>query len=128
MPLGGKSNIQYPGAADGGTIRCVTAKILITGHQGQLGRALGEACRERGIPADSRDLDTLDIRDRNAVRQWITAARPTVVVNCAAMTAVDRCETEIDAAVTHLLLDACRRQQQADVPRKLRTTDPPQLS
>ena len=33
------------------------------------------------------------------MRQWITAARPTVVVNCAAMTAVDRCETEIDAAM-----------------------------
>jgi dTDP-4-dehydrorhamnose reductase len=77
----------------------VTAKILITGHRGQLGRALGEACRGRGIAVDGRDLETLDIRDQHAVRQWITNAQPTAVVNCAAMTAVDQCETEIDAAM-----------------------------
>jgi dTDP-4-dehydrorhamnose reductase len=77
----------------------VTAKILITGYRGQLGRALDEACRGRGIAVDGRDLDTLDICDGDAVRRWITTARPTAVVNCAAMTAVDRCESEIDAAM-----------------------------
>jgi dTDP-4-dehydrorhamnose reductase len=72
--------------------------ILITGSHGQLGRALAAACASRGIACEGRDIDTLDIRDAHAVRRWIVDARPSVVVNSAAFTAVDDCETNEEPA------------------------------
>jgi dTDP-4-dehydrorhamnose reductase len=73
-------------------------KTLITGAHGQLGRALTAACAVRGIQHEGRDIDTLDICDASAVRQWIVGARPSVVVNTAAFTAVDACEDNEELA------------------------------
>lgn len=67
--------------------------ILVTGSYGQLGCAVLAAAEIRGLEAEGRDLDTLDITSRQAVDEWIVAARPRLVVNCAAFTAVDDCET-----------------------------------
>jgi dTDP-4-dehydrorhamnose reductase len=75
------------------------AKILITGVHGQLGRALAATCMARGIDFEGRDIDTIDISDAAAVSAWIEAARPTNVVNCAALTAVDDCESDEAAAM-----------------------------
>jgi len=87
--------------------------LLVTGSYGQLGRAVVAAAAGRGMTVEGRDLDTLDITDGAAVGRWIGASRPRAVVNCAAYTAVDDCEThEADAtminatAVGHLA-DAC---------------------
>jgi len=84
-------------------------QLLVTGSHGQLGRAVLQAAEARGLPAQGRDLDTLDITDPAAVSAWIGEARPQAVINCAAYTAVDDCEThEADAlavngtAVGHL--------------------------
>jgi len=74
--------------------------ILITGVHGQLGRALAAACGDRGLNYEGRDIDTLDIRNPRAVDNWITAAQPSTVVNCAAFTAVDDCETNEGLALT----------------------------
>lgn len=73
-------------------------RILITGSHGQLGRTLAAACASRGIPCEGRDIDTLDICDARAVRRWIADDRPSVVVNSAAYTAVDDCETNEETA------------------------------
>jgi dTDP-4-dehydrorhamnose reductase len=73
--------------------------ILVTGSYGQLGRAVMAETEKRGITADGRDLDTLDITDRLAVSEWIGANRPSTVVNCAAFTAVDECESREDEAL-----------------------------
>ncbi len=67
--------------------------ILITGVHGQLGRALAAICEDRGRKHEGRDIDTLDIRDPQAVDSWILAAQPSTVINCAAFTAVDDCES-----------------------------------
>lgn len=67
-------------------------QILVTGALGQLGRALTAECGARGLSFEGRDIDTLDICDAAAVRNWIVGARPSVVVNAAAFTAVDECE------------------------------------
>ena len=67
--------------------------LLITGAHGQLGRALAAVAADRGLSCEGRDVDTLDIRDAAAVHNWIAAARPAAVINCAAMTAVDDCES-----------------------------------
>jgi dTDP-4-dehydrorhamnose reductase len=64
-------------------------RFFVTGSRGQLGTALG-----RAIPKESfvgTDLPELDIRDAEAVRSAIAAARPDLVIHCAAMTDVDGC-------------------------------------
>ena len=66
--------------------------LLVTGSYGQLGKAVLTEAEARAIPAEGRDVDTIDITDREAVTSLITELRPRIVVNCAAYTAVDDCE------------------------------------
>jgi dTDP-4-dehydrorhamnose reductase len=73
--------------------------VLITGSSGQLGRAVAKECANRGIGHEGRDIDTLDIGNGGAVSEWIESAQPTDVINCAAHTAVDDCETDEQAAL-----------------------------
>jgi len=91
------------------------AGLLITGVHGQLGRALEIEAGRRSLSSTGRDVDTLDITDRDAVLAWIEAERPATVVNAAAFTAVDDCEAHEDealavngTAVGHLA-DACNQ-------------------
>jgi dTDP-4-dehydrorhamnose reductase len=72
-------------------------RILITGSRGQLGLAL-QACAPSGWTVQGVDVDTLDITDAVAVREAVAAFAPDAIINCAAYTAVDRAETEADAA------------------------------
>jgi len=84
--------------------------ILITGANGQLGneltKILGEGTSELGgLPlfyAQSKvvsvDVDELDITDLPAVLSFFALHKPSLVFNCAAMTNVDGCETNEDAA------------------------------
>ena len=89
------------------------AELVITGIYGQLGQAFARAASGRGQMVVGRDIDTLDIRDREAVRRLIDDARPRAVINCAAMTAVDACEgdeaqaTEINGSAVANLAAAC---------------------
>ncbi len=90
-----------------------THKILITGSNGQLGRALTETCANRNIDFEGRDIDTLDISDAEAVTRWIEVSTPSTIINCAAYTAVDDCETdeqsalEINGTAVGVLAAAC---------------------
>ena len=68
--------------------------LLITGVHGQLGRALERQARLRGLTVAGHDLDTLDIRDPAAVAELFGRLEPSTLVNCAAFTAVDACETD----------------------------------
>jgi dTDP-4-dehydrorhamnose reductase len=89
--------------------------LAVTGSLGQLGRAVLDAAAARHMPAEGRDIDTIDITDRDAVSRWLNDLQPWAVVNCAAYTAVDDCEIHEDnaravnaTAVGHLA-DACNR-------------------
>lgn len=73
--------------------------IVITGVFGQLGSALLKETGVRNISATGRDMDTLDIRDGAAVQDFFDEVRPKTVVNCAAYTAVDDCESHEDDAM-----------------------------
>jgi len=68
--------------------------LLIAGVYGQLGRALDQLASRRGLSVAGCDLDSLDIRDAAAVSELIGRLEPRVVINCAAFTAVDDCETD----------------------------------
>ena len=72
-------------------------KILITGGKGMLGRTL-----QRELGADNEivvaDLPEWDITDDAAFTSQTLAAKPDVIVHCAAMTKVDDCEAKRDLA------------------------------
>lgn len=72
-------------------------KIFLTGKQGMLARAIAEvlASREQIIGASHSEAD---ITDEKQMRQILEAARPDVVVNAAAFTDVDACETQKELA------------------------------
>jgi dTDP-4-dehydrorhamnose reductase len=76
--------------------------LLVLGAQGLLGRELVEHLRQtrdqthHGVVA--WDLEDLDIRDREAVMDAIGHLKPNVVINAAAYTDVDACETDVELA------------------------------
>lgn len=71
-------------------------KILITGGKGMLGRTL--ARHLDGHQVLTVDLEDFDLTNPTATRAAVRAANPDIIVHCAAMTAVDKCETERDLA------------------------------
>jgi dTDP-4-dehydrorhamnose reductase len=72
-------------------------KIIITGSYGQLGNEMRVALRKHAnLEACFTDIDTLDICDKSAVEQFFKAEKPDCIVNCAAYTAVDKAENDVD--------------------------------
>lgn len=72
-------------------------KVLITGAGGQVGRMLLET-RPAGFEAIACTHADLDIGVGEAVRDCVRRHRPAVIINAAAYTAVDKAESEPDAA------------------------------
>ena len=72
--------------------------LLVLGATGQVGFELVSAARASGRAAIGLSHRELDIRDRGAVAAAVENHRPALVVNAAAYTAVDRAESEPDAA------------------------------
>lgn len=74
-------------------------KILITGAYGQLGNEIKElAGNHHDWNFLFTDADTLDITNESAIEAFFAENQPDVVINCAAYTAVDKAETEWEAA------------------------------
>ena len=75
------------------------ANILVTGANGQLGseiRALSSHLKHQFIFTDVDELDLTDIID---IQQFFTGKKIDICINCAAYTAVDKAETDIDNAI-----------------------------
>lgn len=71
-------------------------KVLLTGGKGMLGRTLcAELTDFEVIPTDLPDADITNEAGFDALLKRI---KPDVVIHCAAMTAVDKCETETELA------------------------------
>jgi dTDP-4-dehydrorhamnose reductase len=71
-------------------------KILVTGAGGQLGRAVCDAFTDHEVVAESHAA--LDVADASGVEAALDEARPDLVLNASAYTAVDRAEDEPDVA------------------------------
>jgi len=73
-------------------------RILVTGAKGLVGTALAEHCSARGDAVIGYDHKALDITDAAAVESVVVNERPEAVINCAAWTDVDGCESNSDKA------------------------------
>lgn len=85
-------------------------KILITGSKGQLGNELKDIINKgyseigkvskviKNSQVFDLDVDKLDITDLKSVKNILNTIKPDVVINCAAATNVDGCESDEDFA------------------------------
>ena len=71
-------------------------RILVTGSKGMLGTDLLSELSSQEVCGV--DIDTLDICSLHDVISYTHAFKPQVVINCAAFTNVDVCETELITA------------------------------
>lgn len=72
-------------------------KILLTGYKGQVGAELEKTMQALGTVLPT-DRTTVDLAANDALRRAIREAKPDIVVNAAAYTAVDKAESEPDLA------------------------------
>ena len=103
-------------------------KILVTGANGLLGQKLitllsqddavqliATAHRAMVAPLVKGEFQLLDISDPEQVSRVIVDTKPEVIINTAAMTNVDRCETEQEACwqanvtAVQYLVEACKK-------------------
>lgn len=74
-------------------------KVLITGAKGQLGLELTKQFQlKKDVELILTDVSELDITNTEKVYSFFQEHKPEVVINCAAHTAVDKCETDVDNA------------------------------
>lgn len=74
-------------------------RILVTGGDGQLGQELRQLLEGlKAVTASFAGHKDLDVTDPAATAAFFRAFEPTLVVNCAAYTAVDKAEEEHQAA------------------------------
>ena len=88
-------------------------RIVIVGANGQLGRdSLVILGKEHTVWAS--DAAEVDITNQNQVQALFQRHQPEVVINCAAFTAVDACESNVEASMAvnargpELLALSCR--------------------
>ncbi|MGX5690593.1 dTDP-4-dehydrorhamnose reductase [Arcticibacter tournemirensis] len=118
-------------------------RIIVFGASGQLGQCLQQQAAVRGIKnINFLPEENADILDKDIVAKVFADETPAYVINCAAYTAVDRAEDEIDTArkvnrdgVANLAT-VCRAHQstlihistdfvfEGDVPKLLGETEP----
>lgn len=71
-------------------------RVLVTGAGGQVGSELVQAFADHDVVG--ADRATLDVTSRDDVLGVVTSWRPDAIVNAAAWTAVDACESDPDRA------------------------------
>lgn len=74
-------------------------KIIVTGCNGQLGRAVNlEFQNNPEVEFVNTDVGELDITNIDMVMELVREVKPYAIINCAAHTGVDACEDEWDKA------------------------------
>lgn len=74
-------------------------KIIVTGCNGQLGRAINKIYQgSTEYECVNTDVGELDITKVDAVDRFVSDVKPYAIINCAAHTNVNGCETDVDNA------------------------------
>ena len=71
-------------------------KVFVTGVKGQLGYDVVKELESRGMEAIGVDIEEMDITDAASVEKVIGEAAPDAVIHCAAYTAVDAAEDNVE--------------------------------
>lgn len=72
-------------------------RVLVTGCSGQVGHCLAKMLsKTEGVTLLAVDREELDITDQDAVVATVKEFKPTIIINAAAHTAVDRAEQEVE--------------------------------
>ncbi|MCX4362753.1 MAG: dTDP-4-dehydrorhamnose reductase [Clostridia bacterium] len=71
-------------------------RVLVTGVKGQLGFDVVNELNKRGYEAIGVDIQEMDITDGKQVRDVLNKVKPDAVVHCAAWTAVDAAEDNVE--------------------------------
>lgn len=74
-------------------------KIIVTGCNGQLGRAINQVYQDSmEYECVNTDVAELDITNIDEVVKFVGEVKPYAIINCAAHTNVNACETDVDNA------------------------------
>ena len=101
-------------------------KVLVTGVKGQLGYDVVNELEKRGLEAVGVDIEEMDITNAESVDRVVGDARPDAVIHCAAYTAVDAAEDNVEicrkvnADGTQNIANMCK---QLDIPMIYISTD-----
>ena len=101
-------------------------KLLVTGVKGQLGHDIVNECNNRNIEAVGVDVEEMDITDAGKVAEVIKSGNYNAVIHCAAWTAVDKAEDEVEACTkvnvdgTKNIAKVCK---ELDIPMMYFSTD-----
>ena len=71
-------------------------KILVTGVKGQLGYDVVKALESRGYQPVGVDREEMDLMNNNMIQNFIMNLKPEAIIHCAAYTAVDQAEEEVE--------------------------------
>ena len=90
-------------------------RVLVTGVKGQLGHDVVNEMEKRGLTPVGVDLAEMDITDKEACDRVITEANVEAVIHCAAYTAVDAAEDNVDVCMkvnaggTRNIAEVCKK-------------------
>ncbi|MBN1575281.1 MAG: dTDP-4-dehydrorhamnose reductase [Chitinispirillaceae bacterium] len=73
-------------------------RMLIIGSTGQLGTDMCREARSAGYQVTGVDFPQIDIAERRSVARHVVESKAAYIINCAAYTAVDDCETNRERA------------------------------
>ena len=90
-------------------------RVLVTGVKGQLGYDVVNEMLKRGIEPVGVDVEEMDITDKAACDKVITEANVDAVIHCAAYTAVDAAEDNVEVCMkvnaegTRNIAEVCKK-------------------
>lgn len=90
-------------------------RVLVTGSKGQLGYDVIRLLRLDNIESLGIDRNEVDITNQEMIEEFILSYKPSVVIHCAAYTAVDKAEDEkevchtINVLGTRYIAEACKK-------------------
>lgn len=90
-------------------------RVLVTGVKGQLGYDVVNELKKNNLEAVGVDIEEMDITDKAAVDKVITEANVDAVIHCAAYTAVDAAEDNmelcrrVNADGTRNIAEVCKK-------------------